>query len=112
MEKIKKKPPGRVDVLSGGVHLDCGSSSGGINGALLALSAHPLKLHLAIHQGEEGIVATDAHIGAGMDMGTALPDQDVAGQDVLAIGPFYAEAFGLGIAAVRSLANTFFFLHG
>ena len=41
-----------------------------------------------------------------MDMGTALPDQDVAGQDVLAIGPFYAEAFGFGIAAVLSRAYT------
>jgi len=41
-------------------------------------------------------------------MGAPLPDQDVAGQDKLAVAPLGAKALGLGIAAVPGGANALF----
>ena len=37
-----------------------------------------LELHHAIDGGEQGVVRTAAHIPPGMDLGTALPDEDIA----------------------------------
>jgi hypothetical protein len=36
-----------------------------------------LKLHLTIGKGEEGVIPAQAHIGAGVELGATLPDEDV-----------------------------------
>ena len=43
-----------------------------------------------------------------MNMGAALTDQNIAGQNKLAVAALYAEALGLGIAAVLGRTYTFF----
>ena len=58
---------------------------------LLAVAAHALEAHTAIHQSKQGIVAADAHVLTGMDMGAALTHQNVAGQNELTIGALEAE---------------------
>src|SRR5699024_195803 len=75
------------------------------NGDLLAILAQALKLHLAALEGEQGVVAALAHVDAGMDMGAPLANQDVAGQDELAVAPLHAQALGLGITAVAGGAD-------
>ena len=50
------------------------------NGNLLAILAQTLKLHLAGLEREQSIVAALPNVDAGMDVGAALADQDVAGQ--------------------------------
>src|SRR5262245_31112244 len=47
-----------------------------------------------------------------MERGSALADQDVAGDDLLAAELLDAEALALGVAAVTSLAACFFLCHG
>ena len=59
-----------------------------------------LELHIAVRRGEQGVVAADADVGAGIHLGTALADQDIAGKDLLAAKALYAEALAVGIAAV------------
>src|SRR4249919_3165385 len=58
----------------------------------LDLAAGPLaERDDAVDGGEEGVVAADADILAGVHLGAALTDQDVARQDLLAAEAFYAQ---------------------
>lgn len=57
-----------------------------VNRDLLAVLVHALKLHGAVDQSKQGVVLALAHIGAGVNLGSALSDKDVAGQDKLPIG--------------------------
>ena len=57
------------------------------DGDLLAVLTQPLKLDAAVLQGKQGIVLADAHVGAGMNVGAALTDQNVAGQNELPVAP-------------------------
>src|SRR3569833_1301205 len=57
------------------------------------------ELHVALYEGEQGVVAADAHIRARGELGAALADQDVAGQNLLAAKLLDAEALGFGVAA-------------
>src|SRR3569832_317680 len=56
------------------------------------------ELHVALYEGEQGVVAADAHIPARGELGAALADQDIAGQDLLAAELLDAEALGFGVA--------------
>ena len=71
-----------------------------VNGDLLAVLAVTLELDGAVHQGEQGVVLALADVGAGVDLGAALTDEDVAGEDELPVGPLGSEALGLAVAAV------------
>ena len=71
-----------------------------IHAALGLLLALALEADHAVHQGEQGVVAADAAVGAGMNVGAALTVQDVARQDELAVRTLRAEALGLAVAAV------------
>ena len=59
-------------------------------------------------QSEQGIVAADAAVGAGMDVGAALANKNVASQNELTVSALGAKALGLGITAVLGGAHTFF----
>ena len=71
-----------------------------VHGALGLILALALKANHAVHQGEQGVVAADAAVGAGMDVGTALTVKDVARQNELAVRTLRAESLGLAVAAV------------
>ena len=75
------------------------------NGDLLAVLAQPLELDLAVLEGEQGVVAALAHVDAGVNMGAALPHQDIAGQDELTVASLHAQALGLGVTAVTGGAD-------
>lgn len=79
-----------------------------LNGATLAVAAHTLEVDAAVNESEQGVVAADADALTRMDVGAALTDQDVAGQNVLTVAALDAEALGLGITAV--LGRTYAFL--
>ena len=66
---------------------------GGVDRDLLAVLAQPLKLDAAILQGKQGVVLADAHVDAGMDMGAALTNQDVASQHELTIAAMESRPF-------------------
>ena len=67
--------------------------------------------HDAVGGGEQGVVAADADILAGIHLGAALTDQDVARQDFLAAEALHAEPLAVGIAAVARGAACFFVCH-
>jgi hypothetical protein len=69
------------------------------------------KLHLAVDEREQGVVATEADAGARMELGAALADDDVAGFDGLAAEDLDAEVLRVGIAAVARGAYALFVCH-
>ena len=76
--------------------------------AALAVTAHALEVNAAIDQSEQGVIAADANALTRMDVGAALTDQDVAGQNELTVAALDAEALGLGITAVLGRTYAFF----
>ena len=57
-------------------------------------------MNAAIDQSEQGVIAADANALTRMDVGAALTNQDVAGQNELTVAALDAEALGLGITTV------------
>ena len=53
-----------------------------------------------VDQCEQGVIAADTDIVAGMDSGASLPDEDVPRQDSLTVGSLDAESLGLAVPTV------------
>ena len=86
--------------------------AGGGQHVHLDLAARALaERHDAVDGGEQGVVAADADILAGVHLGAALADEDVAGEDLLAAEPLHAEPLAVGIAAVARGAACFLVCH-
>ena len=81
---------------------------GGVNRNLLTILAQTLEADNTVGLGKQRVIAADTDVGAGVDVGAALADQDVAGQNELTISALGAKALGLGITAVLGGAHTFF----
>jgi len=79
-----------------------------INRTFLLVSAETLETNHTVLQGEQGIVAADADIGAGMDLGSALSVENVARFDKLAVRTLRAESLGFGVTAVLGGADALF----
>ena len=79
-----------------------------VYGSLLAILAEAFETKDTVHLCEQGIVAADADIYAGMDVSTTLANEDVACQYILTISALGAKTLGLGITAVLGGAHTFF----
>ena len=60
---------------------------------LAVLGALGLKHYLSVNQCEKGVVLAAADIGAGMELGSTLANQDIAGNHKLACVFLYAQAF-------------------
>ena len=69
---------------------------GGVNRNLLTILAQTLEADNTVGLGKQRVIATDTDVGAGVDVGAALADQDVAGQNELTV---YAVACGKGFPA-------------
>ena len=81
---------------------------GGVNRNLLTILAQTLEADNTVGLGKQRVIAADTDVGAGVDVGAALADQDVAGEDELTISALGTKALGLGITAVLGGAHTFF----
>jgi hypothetical protein len=98
--KARLENPGRIRRKRGGVDRDLHAAFGA-----------GLELHGAVDQREDGVVATDADIAAGLHLGAALADDDVAGDHGLAAELLDAETTARGIAAVAGRAACFLMCH-
>ena len=78
---------------------------------LLAVLAEMLETNGAVYESEEGIILALADVGARMDLGSALTNENVAGENELTVSTLRAETLGLGIAAVLGGAHSFFMCH-
>lgn len=70
-----------------------------------------LKLHGSVRQGEQRPVATNAHVLARVELGTALPDDDAARGDEFGTESLDAQTFRLAVAAVLCAALSLFMCH-
>src|SRR5579883_1239241 len=87
------------------------ASAGRLHRDVGAAAAALLEGHLAIDEGEEGVVAPHADIAAGMELGAALAHQDVARHHGLAAEVLDAEPASRGVAAVARAAACFLVSH-
>src|SRR5690606_40858838 len=69
------------------------------------------ELDHAVHFREQGVVLADANAVAGVELGTALTHDDVAGLDDLAAIQLHAKAFTFRVAAVAGRTASFFECH-
>ena len=81
---------------------------GGVNRDLLTILAQTLETDYAVSGGKQSVVGTDAHVGAGMNVGAALAHQNVASQNELTVSPLGPKTLGLRVTAVLGGAHTFF----
>ena len=70
------------------------------NADTLAIAAEPLEHDIPFGRGEDGVIAADADILPRMELGAALADDDVAGNDVLTAKTLDAQTLALTVAAV------------
>ena len=82
-----------------------------VNRNLLAILILALELYLAVYESEQGVVLTLTNVGAGMDLSSALSDEDIAGQDELTVCSFRSKTLRLTVAAVLGRTHTFFMCH-
>ena len=56
----------------------------------------------------ECIILTDTYIGAGMEMGAALPDKDIAGENELTVRALGPKTLGLTLTTVTGATDALF----
>ena len=71
-----------------------------VNGALTAILALALELDGTVNQSKQGVILADTNIGAGMDVGASLANQNVAGQNELTVCTLCTQALSLRVTAV------------
>ena len=71
-----------------------------------------VKAHLAIDEGENGVIATETDALARVPLGPALTDDDIAGDDGLTAEFLHAAALAIRVASVFDTALSFFMGHG
>ena len=59
---------------------------------------------MSVHEGKDGVIATQPDILAGKELGSALTHKNVAGHDLLIAEFLYPEAFADAVAAVLNAA--------
>jgi len=102
--------PGRADLRRDGLSERC-FRHGSVDAHLPAPAAELLKLHFAVHHRVNGEIAAHADVLARMDLGAALPDDDLAGLDDLAVKALDTQHLRIAIAAVLGTADPFFMRH-
>ena len=74
-------------------------------------SSRPVEAHVSIDQGKNRVVATEADILARQKFRSALPDNDVAGDNQLAPKFFDAQPLADAIAPILYATLSFFVSH-
>ena len=70
-----------------------------------------LEFDQAVFEGEEGVVAADADVEAGEELGAALTDDDGPGGDGLAAVRLHPAVLRVAVPAVAGTALTFLVSH-
>ena len=71
-----------------------------VNRDHLAVLAHALELHFAVDQSKQSVVLPLTDIVAGVDLGSALSEQHVAGFYELTVGSLRTNTLGFVISTV------------
>ena len=78
----------------------------GVYADLLLVLGLLLELYLTVDQSEEGIILTNTDVVAGMDGGSSLSDDNVAGENCLSVSLLYAKALRFAVTAVLGRTDT------
>ena len=78
-----------------------------MNRCSLAILAHSLVSQDSIFQSEQSIVSADSYVQTGMNSGSTLSVEDVAGLDKLSVCSLGTQSLGIGITAVLGGAHSF-----
>src|SRR6476620_4185168 len=70
-----------------------------------------VELHGAGGGREQGVVAATSAVHAGVEVGAALTDQDLAGLDDLAAEPLHAQPLGGGVTTVTCAGSALLVCH-
>lgn len=70
-----------------------------------------LVFDLAVNFAENGMVFAHTDVVAGMELGSALADDDVTCYDSFAAVFFNTQELGIAVTTVSAAANTFFMCH-
>jgi hypothetical protein len=70
-----------------------------------------LEFHLARRGRKEGVIAAPLDVFSGLEMGTALADQDGPTRDLLSVTDLGAETLGVRVATVPGRALSLFVRH-
>lgn len=84
---------------------------GGDSGVDIHTASVFVELHMAIHKRPNGVVTPKADIAAGDELGPALAEDDIAGDDGFSAEFFYPETFADAVASVFDAALSFFMGH-
>src|SRR5687767_14908206 len=84
---------------------------GGLHGHRGAATGASVEGNPAVRLGEQGMILADTDIGAGVELGAALADQNVAGDHDLLAELLHAQPLAGGIAAVARTAACFLMCH-
>src|SRR3989304_1847250 len=84
---------------------------GRVDAHLVALLVLVLERDQAVRHGEQRVVRSAAQVLAWMELGPALPHQNVAGADELPAKPLHAQELRVRIAAVAAGAYAFLVSH-
>src|SRR5690606_361760 len=107
----KRRDP-KVPALSSAATATAGRSvRRGVDRDELPRAAAPLETHHAIDQREQRVILPAAHVLARVELGSTLPDQDVAGKDVLPAEALHAEPLRVRVAAVPAGADSLLVRH-
>ena len=79
-----------------------------VNADLLASLCDRFKLDSAVDKGKQSVVRSATNIVTGMDLGTALANKDIAGENRLTVRSLYAETLRFTVASVLGRTDAFF----
>src|SRR5437763_1446107 len=71
-----------------------------------------IESDVAVHQGENGVIAPESHVLARHELRSALANDNVAGYDRFAAKTFHTQPIADAIATVFDTALSFFMSHG
>ena len=71
-----------------------------------------VEIDTAVNQGENRMIASQAHVLSGVPLGSALPDNYIAGNDSLSSKLFNSQSLAAGVASVLDRSLSFLVSHG
>ena len=70
-----------------------------------------IESHVAVNQSKNGVIAAQANVLAGHELGTALANDNIAGNDGFAAKSLNSQPLAYAVAAVLYAALSFFMCH-
>ena len=74
-------------------------------------TARPIKAHLSVDEREDRVIAAQPDVPSGQKLRSALPNDDIAGDDYFAAKLLHTQAFADAVPPVLNAALSLFMCH-